>query len=100
VVTLRKYRQRSSDGQISSQQLYAAATLVREWVHTLHLRKLAINNLYEQVALMRVVGDDWPAYATWDTSQPPISLSPDYDMVDGHSVVELNRAVAEILGIR
>ncbi len=86
--------------EISSQQLYAAATLVREWVRTPHLRKLALDNLYEQVALMRVAGDDWPAYATWDTSQTPISLLPGYDWADGRSVAELNGAVAEILGIQ
>jgi len=86
--------------EISSQQLYTAANLVREWVRTPHLRKLAINNLYEQVALMRVVGDDWTAYATWDTSQTPISLLPGYDKVDGRPVVELNKAVAEALGIQ
>ena len=86
--------------EISSQQLYTAANLVREWVRTPHLRKLAINNLYEQVALMRVAGDDWPAYATWDTTQSPISLLPDYDMVDGLPVAELNRAVAKTLGIQ
>jgi len=86
--------------EISSQQLYAAANLVREWVRTPHLRKLAINNLYEQVALMRVVGDDWTAYATWDTTQSPISLLPDHDMVDGLPVAELNRAVAKTLGIQ
>jgi len=86
--------------EITGQQLYAAATLVREWVSTPHLRKLVIDNLYDQVALMRVAGDDWPAYATWDTSQMPISLLPDYDKVDGRLVVELNKAVAEVLGIQ
>jgi hypothetical protein len=86
--------------EITSQQLYAAANLVRGWVRTPHLRKLAINNLYEQVALMRVAGDDWPAYATWDTSQTPISLLPDYDKVDERPVTELNKAVAEVLGIQ
>jgi len=86
-------------GEISSQKLYAAANLVREWVRTPYLRKLAINNLYEHVALMRVAGDDWPAYATWDTSQAPISLLPGYNKVDGRPVTELNRAVAETLGI-
>jgi len=86
--------------RISSQQLYAAANLVRGWARTPHLRKLAINNLYEQVALMRVAGDDWTAYATWDTSQTPISLLPGYDKVDGRPVAELNKAVAEALGIQ
>ena len=86
--------------EITSQQLYAAATLVQEWVRTPHLRKLAIDNLYEQVALMRVASDDWHAYATWDTSQTPVSLLPDCDWIDGRSVAELNRAVAEILGIQ
>ena len=86
--------------KITSQQLYAAAALVREWVRTPHLRRLAINNLYEQVALMRVAGDDWLAYATWDTSQTPISLLPGYDKVDGRPVAELNKALAEVLGIQ
>jgi len=85
---------------ISSQQLYSAAILVREWVRTPHLRKQAIDNLYEQVALMRVAGSDWPMYATWDTSQSLVSLLPGYDMVDGRSVVELNRIVAKTLGIQ
>jgi hypothetical protein len=85
---------------ISSQQLYAAATLVREWMRTPHLRKLAIDNLYEQVALMRVAGDDWPAYATWDTNQSAVSLLPGYDMVDRRPVTELNKAVAKTLGIQ
>ena len=86
--------------EITGQQLYAAATLVREWVRTPHLRKLAVDNLYDQVALMRVAGDDWPAYASWDTSQTPISLLPDYDKVDERPVTELNKAVAEALGIQ
>jgi hypothetical protein len=86
--------------RISSQQLYAAANLVREWMRTPHLRKLALDNLYEQVALMRVAGDDWPSYATWDTSQTPIFLLPGYDKVDGRPVAELNKAVAEVLGIQ
>jgi hypothetical protein len=86
--------------RISSQQLYAAANLVREWMRTPHLRKLALDNLYEQVALMRVAGDDWLAYATWDTSQTPIFLLPGYDKVDGRPVAELNKAVAEVLGIQ
>jgi len=86
--------------EITSQKLYAAATLVREWVRTPHLRKLAVDNLYEQVALMRVAGDEWLAYATWDTSQTPISLLPGYDKVDERPVTELNKAVAEVLGIQ
>jgi hypothetical protein len=85
--------------EITGQQLYAAASLVREWVRTPHLRKLAINNLYEQVALMRVAGDNWLEYATWDTSQTPISLLPGYDWVDGHHVDSLNKAVAQTLGL-
>jgi len=85
---------------ISSQQLYAAATLVKDWLHTPHLRKQAINNLYEQVALMKVAGDDWPAYATWDTRRSFVSLLPGHDMVDGRLVDELNKAVAKTLEIQ
>jgi len=85
---------------ITTKQLAAAEALIKNWIKTSFLRRQALTELREQVALIRTFDKEDLDYLRWVSgNEPPVRVLSNWVRVDGHSVSDLNRALTEALGL-
>jgi len=85
---------------ISPKQLQAAERIIKERVKISCLRKQALQQLREQVALLRVLDKEDVKYIKWVTgNESAVRILTDWVRVDGHDVCQLNKDISEVLGL-
>jgi len=85
---------------ITRAQLAAAERIIKGRVKIACLRKQALQELHEQVSMLRFLDKEDVSYISWVFGgEPAVQVLTNWIQVNGHSVRQLNKDISESLGL-